>query len=32
VKDILAEHGGHAPRVAVFPPWFVPPVVADDEE
>ncbi len=25
VKAILAEHGGHAPRVAVFPPWFVPP-------
>lgn len=30
VKTLLAEHGGHAPRVAVFPPWFVPPVVAED--
>ncbi|KTR07775.1 hypothetical protein NS184_06825 [Curtobacterium luteum] len=29
VKAILAEHGGHAPRVAVFPPWFVPPVTAE---
>ncbi|GGK93715.1 hypothetical protein JOE58_002321 [Curtobacterium luteum] len=29
VKSILAEHGGHAPRVAVFPPWFVPPVTAE---
>ncbi|WIE75471.1 DarT ssDNA thymidine ADP-ribosyltransferase family protein [Curtobacterium sp. MCSS17_007] len=27
VKALLAEHRGHAPRVAVFPPWFVPPVV-----
>lgn len=27
VKTLLAEHGGRAPRVAVFPPWFVPPVV-----
>lgn len=26
VKDVLAEQGGHAPRVAVFPPWFVPPL------
>ncbi|WP_144760619.1 DarT ssDNA thymidine ADP-ribosyltransferase family protein [Curtobacterium sp. 9128] len=31
VKDILAEHGGHVPRVAVFPPWFVPPVVPDED-
>jgi hypothetical protein len=31
VKDILSEHGGHAPRVAVFPPWFVPPVVPDED-
>ncbi|ROP63276.1 uncharacterized protein DUF4433 [Curtobacterium sp. PhB130] len=31
VKDILAEHGGHAPRVAVFPPWFVPPVIDDED-
>lgn len=30
VKALLADHGGHAPRVAVFPPWFVPPV-ADAE-
>lgn len=29
VKAVLAEHGGHAPRVAVFPPWFVPPVTAE---
>lgn len=27
VKTLLAEQGGRAPRVAVFPPWFVPPVV-----
>lgn len=26
VKALLAQHSGHAPRVAVFPPWFVPPV------
>lgn len=26
VKALLAEHRGHAPRVAVFPPWFVPPL------
>jgi hypothetical protein len=26
---VLKDHGGHAPRVAVFPPWFVPPVVAE---
>jgi hypothetical protein len=26
VKAILADHGGDAPRVAVFPPWFVPPM------
>ncbi len=25
VKAVLQDHGGHAPRVAVFPPWFVPP-------
>lgn len=24
VRAILAETGGHAPRVAVFPPWFAP--------
>lgn len=29
VKAILADHGGYAPRVAVFPPWFVPPVTAE---
>ncbi|TDN45291.1 uncharacterized protein DUF4433 [Curtobacterium flaccumfaciens] len=29
VKAVLQDHGGHAPRVAVFPPWFVPPVVAE---
>jgi len=26
VRSLLAEQGGHAPRVAVFPPWFVPPL------
>jgi hypothetical protein len=29
VRAVLADHGGHAPRVAVFPPWFVPPVTAE---
>lgn len=29
VRALLAERGGTAPRVAVFPPWFVPPVVAE---
>jgi len=29
VKALLAEHPGHKPRVAVFPPWFVPPVTAE---
>ncbi|MBT2501964.1 DarT ssDNA thymidine ADP-ribosyltransferase family protein [Curtobacterium sp. ISL-83] len=29
VKAILSEYGGHAPRVAVFPPWFVPPVIEE---
>ena len=29
VKAVLKDHGGHAPRVAVFPPWFVPPVTAE---
>jgi hypothetical protein len=24
VKALLAEVGGHAPRLAVYPPWFVP--------
>ncbi|PZE28144.1 DarT ssDNA thymidine ADP-ribosyltransferase family protein [Curtobacterium sp. MCBD17_028] len=26
VRSVLAEAGGHAPRVAVFPPWFRPTV------
>ncbi|PYY34887.1 MULTISPECIES: DarT ssDNA thymidine ADP-ribosyltransferase family protein [unclassified Curtobacterium] len=29
VKAVFAEHGGPAPRVAVFPPWFVPPLPED---
>jgi hypothetical protein len=29
VKTILTEQGGPAPRVAVFPPWFVPPLPED---
>lgn len=29
VRAVLADHGGHAPRVAVFPPWFVPPVTGE---
>jgi len=29
VKTLLAEHRVTGPRVAVFPPWFVPPVVAE---
>ncbi len=24
VKELLAEAGGHAPRIAVYPPWFLP--------
>jgi hypothetical protein len=29
VRELIAQAGGHAPRVAVFPPWFVP---TPDEE
>jgi hypothetical protein len=24
VKALVADAGGHAPRVAVYPPWFRP--------
>jgi hypothetical protein len=24
VKDLLAETGEHEPRIAVYPPWFLP--------
>jgi hypothetical protein len=24
VKRLLADSGGHAPKVSVFPPWFQP--------
>lgn len=30
VKTLLTEHGVTGPRVAVFPPWFVPPVSDED--